>query len=164
MLRAFSASHPCRRGSLNVGGVDDCEKVNKHKSRSACSWWDLAWAKSRGCCRARGLSVTGHTSRSTRPLEIVMPATPHIEKHFMASESVRHVIIGMADGLTVPFTGGRSVGRRGEHRRHRHRWPCRSSGRSPSRWVWAVILRHAPMPSTTRPRMSRENYEIKHMR
>ena len=32
-----------------------------------------------------------------------MPATPHIEKHFMASESVHDVVIGMADGLTVPF-------------------------------------------------------------
>lgn len=32
-----------------------------------------------------------------------MPATSHIEKHFTASESVRDVVIGMADGLTVPF-------------------------------------------------------------
>jgi len=32
-----------------------------------------------------------------------MPATPHIETHFLASESVRDVVIGMADGLTVPF-------------------------------------------------------------
>ncbi len=32
-----------------------------------------------------------------------MPQTPHIEKHFTASESVRDVVIGMADGLTVPF-------------------------------------------------------------
>jgi vacuolar iron transporter family protein len=32
-----------------------------------------------------------------------MPATPHIEKHFTASESVRDVVIGMADGLTTPF-------------------------------------------------------------
>ncbi|WP_315782639.1 MULTISPECIES: VIT1/CCC1 transporter family protein [unclassified Bradyrhizobium] len=32
-----------------------------------------------------------------------MPATPHIEKHFTASEVVRDVVIGMADGLTVPF-------------------------------------------------------------
>jgi len=32
-----------------------------------------------------------------------MPATPHVEKHFAASESVRDVVIGMADGLTVPF-------------------------------------------------------------
>jgi VIT1/CCC1 family predicted Fe2+/Mn2+ transporter len=32
-----------------------------------------------------------------------MPATPHIEKHFAASATVRDVVIGMADGLTVPF-------------------------------------------------------------
>ena len=32
-----------------------------------------------------------------------MPATPHIEQHFTGSESVRDVVIGMADGLTVPF-------------------------------------------------------------
>src|SRR5580704_17734421 len=32
------------------------------------------------------------------------PRTPsHIEQHFTASESVRDVIIGMSDGLTVPF-------------------------------------------------------------
>jgi VIT1/CCC1 family predicted Fe2+/Mn2+ transporter len=32
-----------------------------------------------------------------------MPAAPHVEKHFTASEAVRDVVIGMADGLTVPF-------------------------------------------------------------
>lgn len=32
-----------------------------------------------------------------------MPATPHVERHFLGSESVRDVVIGMADGLTVPF-------------------------------------------------------------
>ncbi|MDU6749283.1 MAG: VIT1/CCC1 transporter family protein, partial [Bradyrhizobium sp.] len=32
-----------------------------------------------------------------------MPATPHLEKHFTATEAVRDVVIGMADGLTVPF-------------------------------------------------------------
>ncbi len=32
-----------------------------------------------------------------------MPATPHIEKHFTATATVRDVVIGMADGLTVPF-------------------------------------------------------------
>jgi vacuolar iron transporter family protein len=32
-----------------------------------------------------------------------MPATPHVEKHFEASETVRDVVIGMSDGLTVPF-------------------------------------------------------------
>ncbi|HEX6893822.1 MAG TPA: VIT1/CCC1 transporter family protein [Bryobacteraceae bacterium] len=32
-----------------------------------------------------------------------MPHTPHVEGHFTASEFVRDVVIGMADGLTVPF-------------------------------------------------------------
>ncbi|MBX6311386.1 MAG: VIT1/CCC1 transporter family protein [Isosphaeraceae bacterium] len=32
-----------------------------------------------------------------------MPQTPHIEKHFTASEVVRDIVIGMSDGLTVPF-------------------------------------------------------------
>src|SRR5450432_4156243 len=32
-----------------------------------------------------------------------MPGPPHIEKHFTAGEAVRDVVIGMSDGLTVPF-------------------------------------------------------------
>ena len=32
-----------------------------------------------------------------------MPQTRHVERHFTASEVVRDVVIGMADGLTVPF-------------------------------------------------------------
>jgi len=32
-----------------------------------------------------------------------MPQTPHVEKHFTASEMVRDIVIGMSDGLTVPF-------------------------------------------------------------
>jgi len=32
-----------------------------------------------------------------------MPQTPHTERHFTASEAVRDTVIGMADGLTVPF-------------------------------------------------------------
>ena len=32
-----------------------------------------------------------------------MPAVPHFEKHFTATDTVRDVVIGMADGLTVPF-------------------------------------------------------------
>jgi VIT1/CCC1 family predicted Fe2+/Mn2+ transporter len=35
--------------------------------------------------------------------ETWMPVTPHTEHHFTASESVRDVVIGMSDGLTVPF-------------------------------------------------------------
>jgi vacuolar iron transporter family protein len=32
-----------------------------------------------------------------------MPQTPHVEQHFTAGEAVRDVVIGMSDGLTVPF-------------------------------------------------------------
>jgi VIT1/CCC1 family predicted Fe2+/Mn2+ transporter len=32
-----------------------------------------------------------------------MPTTPHIEKHFTAGDTVRDIVIGMSDGLTVPF-------------------------------------------------------------
>jgi VIT1/CCC1 family predicted Fe2+/Mn2+ transporter len=32
-----------------------------------------------------------------------MPQTPHIEQHFTSSETVRDIVIGMSDGLTVPF-------------------------------------------------------------
>lgn len=32
-----------------------------------------------------------------------VPQTPHIEQHFTAGRSVRDVVIGMSDGLTVPF-------------------------------------------------------------
>ena len=32
-----------------------------------------------------------------------MPSTEHVEKHFTASAAVRDIVIGMADGLTVPF-------------------------------------------------------------
>jgi VIT1/CCC1 family predicted Fe2+/Mn2+ transporter len=32
-----------------------------------------------------------------------MPTTPHIEKHFTAGALVRDIVIGMSDGLTVPF-------------------------------------------------------------
>ena len=32
-----------------------------------------------------------------------MPQTPHVERHFTAGETVRDIVIGMSDGLTVPF-------------------------------------------------------------
>ena len=32
-----------------------------------------------------------------------MPTIPHIERHFTATETVRDIVIGMSDGLTVPF-------------------------------------------------------------
>src|SRR5437899_195074 len=39
-----------------------------------------------------------------RPLcTSLMPSTPHIERHFTGGETVRDIVIGMSDGLTVPF-------------------------------------------------------------
>ena len=32
-----------------------------------------------------------------------MPTTPHSKRHLTAGESVRDIVIGMSDGLTVPF-------------------------------------------------------------
>ncbi|HYM21184.1 MAG TPA: VIT1/CCC1 transporter family protein, partial [Candidatus Kapabacteria bacterium] len=32
-----------------------------------------------------------------------MPVTQHTEQHFTAGETVRDIVIGMSDGLTVPF-------------------------------------------------------------
>ena len=32
-----------------------------------------------------------------------IPHLPHVEKHFTSSEVVRDIVIGMSDGLTVPF-------------------------------------------------------------
>ena len=32
-----------------------------------------------------------------------MPSLIHVEKHFNASDTVRDIVIGMSDGLTVPF-------------------------------------------------------------
>ena len=42
-----------------------------------------------------------------------MPSTPHIEKHFTATATVRDIVIGMADGLTVPFALAAGVSRAG---------------------------------------------------
>jgi vacuolar iron transporter family protein len=32
-----------------------------------------------------------------------VPQTPHVEQHFTAGETIRDIVIGMSDGLTVPF-------------------------------------------------------------
>ena len=36
-------------------------------------------------------------------MAIVYPRTTHREAHFTGSATVRDVVIGMSDGLTVPF-------------------------------------------------------------
>jgi VIT1/CCC1 family predicted Fe2+/Mn2+ transporter len=43
--------------------------------------------------------ITSHLYRKGH----LMPATPHIEQHFTSSAMIRDVVIGMSDGLTVPF-------------------------------------------------------------
>ena len=32
-----------------------------------------------------------------------MPQMPHVEKHFTGRQTIRDIVIGMSDGLTVPF-------------------------------------------------------------
>ena len=32
-----------------------------------------------------------------------MPQSRHVEKHFTSSETIRDIVIGKSDGLTVPF-------------------------------------------------------------
>src|SRR5271155_5810003 len=34
---------------------------------------------------------------------VAPPADPHIEAHFESTETVRDIVIGLSDGLTVPF-------------------------------------------------------------
>src|SRR5689334_10778500 len=38
-----------------------------------------------------------------RRQEPAMPTVSHVEKHFTATAAVRDIVIGMSDGLTVPF-------------------------------------------------------------
>ena len=41
--------------------------------------------------------------RQRRKFKTSMPQTRHTERHFTAGETVRDIVIGMSDGLTVPF-------------------------------------------------------------
>ena len=57
-----------------------------------------------------------------------MPQTPHVEKHFTASENVRDIVIGMSDGLIVPFAlaaGLSAQTRQASWLPARSWWPCR---------------------------------------
>jgi hypothetical protein len=37
-----------------------------------------------------------------------MPQTLHVERHFTGSATVRDIVIGMSDGLTVPYSNAAS--------------------------------------------------------
>ena len=62
-------------------------------ARRACGEADLRGSR-------RGKSDSRKVPRRERP---TMHQTAHDEQHFTASELVRDVVIGMSDGLTVPF-------------------------------------------------------------
>lgn len=46
------------------------------------------------------IDPTGSMAQATEPR---MPSLPHTEHHFNAGATIRDVVIGMSDGLTVPF-------------------------------------------------------------
>jgi vacuolar iron transporter family protein len=46
-----------------------------------------------------------------------VPSTPHIERHFSGSQTVRNIVIGMSDGLTVPFALAAGLSGAGESTR-----------------------------------------------
>ena len=60
-----------------------------------------------------------------------MRRTSHIEKHFTASDTVRDIVIGMSDGLTVPFAlaAGLSGADRGFDEPNHHKLGWRSRRR-----------------------------------
>src|SRR5262249_53905127 len=68
-------------------------------SRSPGSRWRRPAAAPRSRTASRpSRHCAERAGRDSRP----MPK-PHVEHHFTASETVRDVVIGMSDGLTVPF-------------------------------------------------------------
>src|SRR5260370_7685240 len=76
-----------------------------------------------------------------------MPQTPHVETHFTSSERIRDIVIGMSDGLTVPFAlARRPVRRRGVDRHRDHGRP----GRGPRRGDRDVSRRLSGRPDGPR--------------
>ena len=60
-----------------------------------CDWsFGIDQGSSSGCCPPNGRGPGGSNC---------MPQTRHVERHFTAGETIRDVVIGMSDGLTVPF-------------------------------------------------------------
>ena len=69
-----------------------------------------------------------------------MPQTPHTETHFTGGELVRDTVIGMSDGLTVPFAlaAGLSGAVSSEYTTYREpeTLASRSTARSGFRNIW----------------------------
>jgi vacuolar iron transporter family protein len=55
------------------------------------------------CQTAVPLHVRPPICRHRITLGGAMPLTRHVERHFTSGETVRDIVIGMSDGLTVPF-------------------------------------------------------------
>jgi hypothetical protein len=90
-----------------------------------------------------------------------MPQTPHIEKHFTASDTVRDIVIGMADGLTVPFALAAGLsGAVVASTVIPHGWLCGNWPPAPLPWAWAVTWPPAAMPNTSTASGVREQEEI----
>ncbi len=66
-----------------------------------------------------------------------MPQTPHIERHFTASEVVRDIVIGMSDGLTVPFAlaAGLTGGLAGQPNEEETRPIVQALRKQPKNWI-----------------------------
>ena len=71
-----------------------------------------------------------------------MPSVEHVEKHFTATAAVRDIVIGMSDGLTVPFalaaglTGAVAATARGL--RSSSPRGSRKLPRDPLPWAWRI--------------------------
>ena len=86
------------------GRIDDVTPGCGWKSGVPCGWrLKMRRRSSLITASARLLKRHRNISNLIRRSDLRMPSTPHIEKHFTAGLFVRDVVIGMADGLTVPF-------------------------------------------------------------
>jgi hypothetical protein len=111
------------------------------------------------CGRAALIGASGaHPGSSLaqpgRPLRCRMPISLHVEKHFLSPALVRDIVIGMADGLTVPFAlaaGLPALFLRPQSLSPRS-WPRSRQARSP--WRLAAILPRSPISNTINPNNS----------
>jgi VIT family len=85
--------------SYSVALLQPKDEISRIKTAHAC---DEHGAKAGGVSWLWDTRDRGSPTHQPRGRQ-VLPATPHVERHFTGSESVRDVVIGMADGLTVPF-------------------------------------------------------------
>ena len=86
---------------LNSRGTGGNVDVGPQPGRSREAVASLAPPGTKPGCRM--LERSGSTAGQPTNERSAMPQTPHVERHFTASAAVRDIVIGMSDGLTVPF-------------------------------------------------------------